>query len=66
MALNDHPGQYNRDNPHRKAEISGLGTNSIILAQNKLLTQIVEELTKQLSKLAKQLKEMQEAHSKPQ
>ncbi|MCI08202.1 hypothetical protein A2U01_0029277, partial [Trifolium medium] len=36
----------------------------MLLAQNKLLTQALEELTKQLSKLPQQLKEMHEVPSK--
>lgn len=43
-----------------------LGMNDAILAQNKLLTQIVEELTKQLSKLPQQLKEMHSLAGAPQ
>lgn len=36
---------------NEKDGIIELGTNDAILAQNKLLTQTVEELAKQLSKL---------------
>lgn len=66
MAFNDHQVQYNRGTTQGKPGILDLGANGTIIAQNKLLTQIVEELTKQLSKLPKQLKEMHEASSKPQ
>lgn len=38
-----------------------LDTNNAILAQNKLLTQKMDELEKQLSKLPYQLKEMHES-----
>lgn len=38
-----------------------LNTNDIILAQNKLLTLIVDELSKKLSKLTQQLKENHKA-----
>lgn len=49
----------------RKTCILQLGKNDAILVQNMLLTQIVEELTKQLSKFPKQFKQMQETSSKP-
>jgi hypothetical protein len=64
MALSDHQGQYNRSPSQRKAEIIEFGTSDAMLAQNKLFTQTVEELTKQLSQLPQQLKEMQEVPSK--
>lgn len=51
MTLNGHQVQYNRGSSQRKPVILDLGTNDAILVQNKSLTQIVEELTKQLSKL---------------
>lgn len=51
MTLNNHQVQYNRRSSQRKAGIIVLGTNDAILAQNKLLTQTMEELTKKLSKL---------------
>lgn len=65
MEPNDHQVQYNRGSSQRKAGIIELGTNDAILDQNKLLTQTVEELTKKLSKLMQQLKEMQKVPSKP-
>lgn len=46
MTLNDHQVQYNRDTTQRKSGILELDTNDEILAQNKFLTQIVEELKK--------------------
>lgn len=66
MALNDHRVQYNRGTTQRKYRILELGANDAILAQKELLTQIVEELNKQLSKLPQQLKKMHETSSKPQ
>lgn len=66
MALTDHQVQYNRGTAQKKPEMLELGTNDAILAQNKLLTQTVEELTKQLSKLPQQLKEMQGSTGAPQ
>lgn len=58
MTLNDHQGQNNRGPTQKKAGIIELGTNNAILTQNKFLSQQVEELTKQMSKLPQQLKEM--------
>ncbi|KAK2357770.1 hypothetical protein QL285_095012 [Trifolium repens] len=64
MALSDHQGQYNRSPSQSKAGIFELGTSDAMLAHNKLFTQTVEALTKQLSKLPQQLKEMEEVPSK--
>lgn len=58
--LNDHQRQHNKGSTQKKAGIIELGTNDAILAQNKLLSQQVEELMKQMSKLPQQLKEMHE------
>ena len=41
-----------------------MGTNDVILAQNKLLTQRMKELTKHMAALPQQLKGMQESTSK--
>lgn len=46
MELNDHQVQHNRGPSQKKSRIIELGTNDVILAHNKLLTQAVEELTK--------------------
>lgn len=46
MSLNDHQVQYSRGKTQRKPVILELGANDVILAQNNLLTQTVEELTK--------------------
>lgn len=56
MARNDHQVQHNRGNSQRKPGIIELGTNYAILAQNKLLSQQVGELTKQMSRLTPQIK----------
>ena len=58
MALNDHQVYYNRGTMQRKYGILELDMNDAILAQNKLLNQTFEELTKQLSKLPQRLKQM--------
>lgn len=60
MALSELQGQYNINHSPRKTFIIKLNTNDATLAQNKLLTQIVDELTKKLSKLPQQLKGMKE------
>lgn len=60
MTFNYHQGKYNRNTSQRKSGIMELNTNDTILTQNKLLTQTMDELEKQLSKLPQQLKEMYE------
>jgi hypothetical protein len=62
MALSDHQGDYNRNPSQRKPGVIELGTGDAVLAQNKLISQSLEEITKQLSKLPQQLKEI---HDKP-
>ncbi|CAJ2631893.1 unnamed protein product [Trifolium pratense] len=64
MALSDHQGEYIRNPSQRKAGIIELGATDEMLAQNKLLAQVVEELTKQLSKLSQHIMKMQEVPSK--
>ncbi|GAU37821.1 hypothetical protein TSUD_276390 [Trifolium subterraneum] len=51
MALSDRQGEYNRNPSQRKPGILELDTSYAVLAQNKLLTNTVEELSKQMSKL---------------
>ena len=51
MVRNDHKVQHDRSNVQRKPRMLELGTNDAILAQNKLLSQQVEELTKQMARL---------------
>lgn len=43
MVLNDHQGKCNRNAAQMKANIIELNTNGAILAQNKSLTQIMDE-----------------------
>ena len=64
MALNDHQGSHNRGPSQKTPGVLELGTNDAILAQNKLLSQQVELLTKQMSKLPQQFKEMHDSSSK--
>ncbi|KAK2381320.1 hypothetical protein QL285_068928 [Trifolium repens] len=65
MALSDHQSQYNGNSSQSNVRIIELGATDAMLAQNKILAQALEELTKQISKLPQQLKEMQEVPSKP-
>lgn len=55
MALNDHQSEYKKNHGQRKNRIIELKTNDAMLTQNKFLIQIVEKLTKKLSKLPQQL-----------
>ncbi|PNX65105.1 hypothetical protein L195_g062435, partial [Trifolium pratense] len=47
MALSDHQGERNKT--QRKPGILELDTSDAVLAQNKLLTNTVEELSKQMT-----------------
>lgn len=58
MLLSDNQGQYNINIFQRKNNMIELNTNDAILIQKKLLTQIVDEVTKHLYKPSQQLKEM--------
>ncbi|XP_019435443.1 PREDICTED: uncharacterized protein LOC109341924, partial [Lupinus angustifolius] len=62
MAINDQQDQHSRA-PTRRSMIE-LAGNDAILAQNKLFQQQMEEMTKQLANIPKQLKEMQESSSR--
>lgn len=66
IPLNNHQVQYDKGSSKKKHGILELGTKDAILAQNKLHTQTLEELTKQLSKLPQHLKKMYEVPVKPQ
>lgn len=46
MTLNDHQGQHNSNWAQRKSGIMEFNTNDATLAQNKLLTQTLDELPK--------------------
>jgi hypothetical protein len=62
MALSDHQAEYNRNSAQKKQSgMIELGTSDAMLAQNKLLTNTVEELSKKMSKLIS----IQEDQSKP-
>ncbi|XP_058732692.1 uncharacterized protein LOC131604259 [Vicia villosa] len=58
MALNDRQGNHDRTVRDKKAGILELNNSDALLAQNKLLTSLVELLTQQMSKLPQQLKEL--------
>src|SRR4051812_31816584 len=58
MALNDLQTQHDRSPSQRKSGVLELNTNDAILAQNKILSQQVELLTKKMSKLPQQMKEI--------
>jgi hypothetical protein len=51
MALSDRQGEYNRNPSQKKPGVLELDTSDTLLAQNKLLTNTVEQLSKQMSKL---------------
>ncbi|XP_047166272.1 uncharacterized protein LOC124835393 [Vigna umbellata] len=62
LASTDHQAQYNRQTVQRKG-ILDLSTTDAILAQNKILTQQMEALTKQMANLLEQLKAVQSSPS---
>jgi hypothetical protein len=51
MALSDRQGEYNRNLSQRKPGVLELDASDAVLAQNKLLTNTVDQLTKQMTKL---------------
>ncbi|GAU37514.1 hypothetical protein TSUD_21190 [Trifolium subterraneum] len=51
MALSDCQGDYNRNPVHKKAGILELDTSDAVLAQNKLLTNTVDQLSKQMARM---------------
>lgn len=57
MALNDRQANHNRSNPQKTTGIIELGSNDAILAQNKILTQQLEEMKNQMKEMPKQIKE---------
>lgn len=63
MATSDHQSQHNRG-PTARRGILELGAQDAVLAQNKLLTQQMEELAKQMANLPQQLRGMQESQPK--
>jgi len=62
LASTDHQAQHNRQTVQRK-RVLDLSTTDAILAQNKILTQQIEALTKQMSKLPEQLQVVQTSTS---
>jgi len=57
MALNDCKSSHNRNPSQRKAGILELETDDAVLAQNKLLTQQLEAMQKEMKALPKQIKD---------
>ncbi|GAU33300.1 hypothetical protein TSUD_279780 [Trifolium subterraneum] len=51
MALSDRQGDYNRNPSQRKPGVLELDTSDAVLAQNKLLTNTVDQLSKQMTKM---------------
>ncbi|GAU21677.1 hypothetical protein TSUD_242490 [Trifolium subterraneum] len=51
MSLSDRQGDYNRNPVHKKAGILELDTSDAVLAQNKLLTNTVDQLSKQMARM---------------
>ncbi|XP_027941135.1 uncharacterized protein LOC114194932 [Vigna unguiculata] len=62
LASTDHQAQHNRQTVQRKGVLD-LSTTDAILAQNKILTQQIEALTKQMFKLPEQLQVVQSSPS---
>nr|KYP32094.1 hypothetical protein KK1_047295 [Cajanus cajan] len=54
LASSDHQAEHGRHQSHKRG-IMDLSTNDAILAQNKLLSQQIEALTKQMAKIPQQL-----------
>ncbi|XP_057444964.1 uncharacterized protein LOC130737224 [Lotus japonicus] len=65
MTLNDQQDQHHRGPPRRGGMIE-LGTNDVVLAQNKQLQQQLDEVKHKLADLPKQLKEMRDSSSRKQ
>ncbi|KAK7395179.1 hypothetical protein VNO78_15726 [Psophocarpus tetragonolobus] len=65
LASTDHQAQHNRQTVQRKGMLD-LSTTDAILAQNKILTQQMEALTKQMANLPEQLKAVQSSPSQQQ
>jgi len=57
MALNDRAAKHNRNSAHRKSGILELGSSDANLAQNKILTQQLEEMKTQMKEMPKLIKE---------
>ena len=57
MALNDRATKHNRNSAHWKSGILELGSSDANLAQNKILTQQLEEMKTQMKEMPKLIKE---------
>ena len=57
MALNDRASKHNRNSAHRKSGVLELGSSDANLAQNKILTQQLEEMKNQMKEISKLIKE---------
>jgi hypothetical protein len=57
MALNDRANNHNRSSAQRKSRILELGSTNANLAQNKIMTQQLEEMKTQMNDMPKLIKE---------
>jgi hypothetical protein len=66
MALNDRSANHNRSVSQRKTGVLELGSNDANLAQNKILTQQLEEMKIQMKEMPKLIKEQLQKESRHQ
>jgi len=57
MALNDRQINHSRNSPQKKSGLLELGSNDALLAENKILTQQLEEVKKEVKDLPQQIRE---------
>jgi len=57
MSPNNRAAKHNRNSAHRKSGILELGSSNANLAQNKILTQQLEEMKNQMKEMPKLIKE---------
>jgi len=57
MALNDRQENHNMNSPQKKSGILELGSNGAILTQNKILTQQLVEVKKEMKEFRQQIRE---------
>lgn len=62
MEINDKKSEYNRGRHTKKGGILEIKTSDALLAQRKLLTITMEDLTKHTTKIRQKLKAIQEEH----
>lgn len=62
MEINDKKSEYNRGRHTKKGGILEIKTSDALLAQRKLLTITMEDLTKHTTKIPQKLKAIQEEH----